>query len=68
MARGPLGVVEVLVVAAESVGRFGQAEGAKRPGGRWRGPKGHELGGTRLSVSHPGLQNEGARSRRAGLV
>lgn len=52
VAHSSLRIAEVLVVAAESVGWFGQAEGAHRPGRGWHSPN----SGTRLRVSHLGFQ------------
>jgi len=65
VTHSSLRVAEVLVVAAESVGWFGQAEGAQRPGTGWRSPKKRNFSGARLSVSHLGFQMKGLLERQA---
>lgn len=49
---GSLGVAEVVVGAAESVGRLTQEKGAHRPGGGRNGPGWEDVGGTPLRLSH----------------
>lgn len=49
---GSLGVAEVVVGAAESVGRLTQEKGAHRPGGGGNGPGWEDVGGTPLRLSH----------------
>lgn len=53
----------MLVVAADPLGRFGQAQGAHRPGRRWLSPNRGNLSGARVRLSHPRLANEGGRRR-----
>ncbi len=64
VAHSSLRIAEVLVVTAESVGRFGQAEGAHRPGRGWHCPKGSNFSGTRLTMSHLGFQMKGLFKRQ----
>lgn len=59
VAHSSLGIAEVLVVTAESVGWFGQAEGTQRPGRRWHSPSRGNFGGTRLRLSHLDFQMKG---------
>lgn len=56
VAHSSLRIVEVLVVTAESVRRFGQAEGAHRPGRGWHGPERGNFSGTRVRLSHLAFQ------------
>lgn len=56
VAHSSLRIAEVLVVTAVSWGRFGQTEGAYRPGRRWPSPKRGEFCRTRVRLSHLGLQ------------
>lgn len=49
---GSLGVAEVVVGAAESVGRLAQEIGAHRPGRSRNGPGWEDVGGTPLRLSH----------------
>lgn len=52
VVRGSLGVAEVVVGAAESVGRLTQEKGAHRPGRSRNCPGREDLGGTPLRLSH----------------
>lgn len=56
VAHRSLRKVEVLVVTAESLGLFGQPEGAHRPRGGWPCPKRGNFSRTRLRLSHSGFQ------------
>lgn len=52
VVHGSLGVAEVVVGAAESVGRLTQEKGAHRPRRSRNGPGWEDFGGTPLRLSH----------------
>lgn len=56
VAHGSLGIGEVLVVTAESRRRFGQPEGAHRPGWGRPNPERGDFSRTPLRLSHLGFQ------------
>lgn len=64
VAHCSLRIAEVLVVTAESVGRFSKAEGAQRPGRGWHSLNRGYFGGTRLRLSHLGFQMKGLFKRQ----
>lgn len=62
IARRSLRIAKVLVVTAESWGRFRQTEGTHGPL-RWPSPKMGNFSGTRLRLSHRGFQMKGLFNR-----
>lgn len=64
VAHCSLRIAEVLVVTAESVRWFSQADGAYCPGRRWHSPNRWNFSGTHLRLTHLGFQMKGLFKRQ----